>query len=162
MGPRPPGPADCGVARLAQKSFNCRLVTPTASLVNGPVTYASVPAWDGLFGILPGRAPILARLGTGELKLEFPDAGGAKGGGRSFLVEGGFVRMANNELTILTERATPSENISESEAEAELKAALARSVPADAPNRTAAVEKLQKDQQRARAKLTMVRNSKAI
>lgn len=147
---------------MAQKTFNCRLVTPTASLVNGPVTYASVPAWDGLFGVLPGRAPILARLGTGELRLEFPDAGSSKGGGRSFLVEGGFVRMANNELTILTERATPAENITETEAEAELRAALARTVPADASNRTAQLERIQKDQQRARAKLTLVRAKKGI
>lgn len=147
---------------MAQKTFNCRLVTPTASLVNGPVTYASIPAWDGLFGVLPGRAPILARLGMGELHLEFPDSGGGKGGGRSFLVEGGFVRMANNELTILTERATPAETITETEAEAELRAALARTVPADAANRPAQLDRVQKDQQRARAKLTMARAKKAI
>ncbi|MCC6678497.1 MAG: F0F1 ATP synthase subunit epsilon [Phycisphaerales bacterium] len=147
---------------MAQKTFNCRLVTPTASLVNGPVTYASVPAWDGLFGVLPGRAPILTRLGTGELHLEFPDTGGGKGGGRSFLIEGGFVRMANNELTILTERATPAETITETDAEAELKAALARTVPDDAANRTAQLEKIQRDQQRARAKLTLARAKKGI
>lgn len=147
---------------MAQKTFNCRLVTPTASLVNGPVTYASVPAWDGLFGVLPGRAPILARLGTGELRLEFPDSGGGKGGGRSFLVEGGFVRMANNELTILTERATPAETITETDAEAELRAALARTVPADAANRVQQLDRIRKDQQRARAKLTLARAKKSI
>lgn len=147
---------------MAQKTFNCRLVTPTASLVNGPVTYASVPAWDGLIGILPGRAPILARLGMGELHLEFPDSDGAKGGGRSFLIEGGFVRMANNELTILTKRATPAETITETDAEAELRAALARSVPADAKNRTTHLERIQEDQQRARAKLTLARGQKSI
>lgn len=147
---------------MAQKTFNCRLVTPTASLVNGPVTYASIPAWDGLFGVLPGRAPILARLGVGELHLDFPDDGAAKGGGRSYLVEGGFVRMANNELTILTERATPAESISESEAEAELKAALARTVPADAANRTVQLDRIAKDRDRARAKLTLARAKKGI
>lgn len=147
---------------MAQKTFNCRVVTPTASLVNGPVTYASVPAWDGLFGVLPGRAPILARLGTGELKLAFPDEGSAKGGERSFLVEGGFVRMANNELTVLTERATPAESISESEAEAELKATLARSVPADAPNRTVQLDRLAKERERARAKVTLAKARKSI
>ncbi len=43
---------------MAQKTFRCKVVTPTASLLDEPVAYASVPAWDGLFGVLPGRAPI--------------------------------------------------------------------------------------------------------
>src|SRR6185295_9201082 len=30
---------------LAKNSFRCRLVTPTASLVDEDVTYASIPAW---------------------------------------------------------------------------------------------------------------------
>ena len=74
---------------MAQKSFHCKLVTPTAALVNDRVTYASVPAWDGLMGFLPGRAPLLGRLGTGELRLEFADSEKTKGGSRSFVISGG-------------------------------------------------------------------------
>ena len=88
---------------MATKSFRCRLVTPAAMVLDEAVTYASVPAWDGLFGVLPGRAPIVAKLGLGELRLEYADKGGAaggRGGERSFLVEDGFVQMVNDKLTI--------------------------------------------------------------
>jgi len=90
-----------------------------------PVTYASVPAWDGLFGVLPGRAPILARLGIGELRL---DTGGAQAS-RSFFIEGGFVQMAGDKLTVLAERATPSDKLNVAEAEAQLKTVMAKPAP---------------------------------
>ena len=32
---------------MAQTSFRCKLVTPTAALVDAPVAYASVPLHDG-------------------------------------------------------------------------------------------------------------------
>ncbi len=108
---------------MAKKSFRCRVVTPAAMLVDDAISYASIPAWDGLFGVMPGRAPILARLGTGPLRLDFADTSKGEGGTRSFLVEGGFVRMAGDELTVLAERATPAESITVAQAEGELKSA---------------------------------------
>jgi len=104
-------------------TFRCRLVTPTAALVDEQVSYASVPAWDGLFGVQPGRAALLARLGTGELRLDYADSSKGQGGSRTFVLDGGFVKMANNELTILAEAATAAETITVADAEAELKAA---------------------------------------
>ena len=53
---------------LMAKTFRCKLVTPSSALLDGQVSYANVPVWDGLMGIQPGRAPILARLGLGELR----------------------------------------------------------------------------------------------
>lgn len=106
---------------MAKGSFRCRLVTPTGSLVDDQVSYASIPAWDGLMGVLPGRAPMLGRLGTGELRLDFPDGSKGAGGARVFAVDGGFVRMEQNQLTILAERAIASEAIVETEVEGELR-----------------------------------------
>ncbi len=142
---------------MAKKSFRCKLVTPAAALVDDQVTYASIPAWDGLMGVMPGRAPILARLGLGELRLDFADTEKGEGGSRAFLVEDGFVKMANDQLTIIAERATPAENLTLAEAEAELRAA--QGAPA---NTTAELEKRNKDGQRARAKLQMVKTRGAI
>jgi F-type H+-transporting ATPase subunit epsilon len=110
---------------VAKGSFRCKLVTPLASLVNDPVSYASVPAWDGLMGFLPDRAAFLGKLGTGELRLEMADTEKGQGGSRSFVLDGGFVRMADNVLTIMAEKATPFENISSADADAELRAAEA-------------------------------------
>lgn len=108
---------------MAKKSFHCKLVTPTAALVNDAVTYASVPAWDGLMGFLPGRAPMLGRLGTGELRLDYADTEKTQGGTRSFVISGGILRMDNGHMTILAESAVPAEELTVSGAEAELKAA---------------------------------------
>ena len=46
---------------------------------------------------------------AGELRVDFPDRGNAKGGSRSFFVADGFVQMLNNELTILAARGRPGE-----------------------------------------------------
>jgi F-type H+-transporting ATPase subunit epsilon len=94
---------------MAQHSIHCKLVTPSAALVDDQVVYANVPLHDGLMGFQPGRAPILARLGTGKLRLDFADSAKGQGASRSFNIEKGFLKMANNELTILAERATPAE-----------------------------------------------------
>jgi len=148
---------------LASKTFRCRLVTPTASLVDDAVVYASVPAWDGLFGVQTGRAPILARLGVGELRLDFPDVKGG-GGSRSFLIEGGFVRMAQNELTVLAERATAAETITEQDADVELRRAdeQARAVPAGDPERAVKLAKLTSAKRAAQAKLRLARSKPGI
>ncbi len=103
-------------------------MTPTAALVDDAVTYASVPAWDGLMGFLPGRAPVLAKLGVGELKLNFADTDKGPGGNRSFVLAGGLVRMDADRMTILAEQAVATETISPAEAEAEVRNAK---TPAD-------------------------------
>ena len=151
---------------MAKKSFRCKLVTPTAALVDEPLTYASVPLWDGLMGFQPGRAPILARLGLGELRLDFADTSMGEGGSRAYLIEGGFAKMAEDQLTILAERATPSENITLAEAEAELRAADATTIPAEgtvtAAARQAAIEKRTKDRQRAMVKVQLAKSRDGI
>ncbi len=140
--------------------ITCRLVTPEQQLLNEEVLYASVPVWDGLMGIQHGRAPIVARLGLGKLRLDFPsDAGG---GSREFFIDGGFIKMSHNELIILAERAIAAESIIESEARAELAEAQARVIPDDASNRMEAVEKLTRERESAALKVSMAKTSKAV
>ncbi|CAG0958832.1 F-type H+-transporting ATPase subunit epsilon [Phycisphaerales bacterium] len=91
------------------KSFECTVVTPNASLVSGQVVYANVPAWDGQIGFLPGRAPILARLGKGDIRLDFADTTKGQGGTSTYHVEGGFLKMADNKLVILAEKASAAD-----------------------------------------------------
>jgi F-type H+-transporting ATPase subunit epsilon len=143
-----------GEAALA-KTFRCRLITPTAQVLDEQVTYASVPAWDGLFGVLPDRAPIVAKLGLGELRLDYD----GKGASKSFLVEDGFVQMIENRLTVLATKAIPVESLSETEAKAELAEAEARVIPgaAQGAERKAEVDRISKDRSRARAKLRLAR-----
>jgi F-type H+-transporting ATPase subunit epsilon len=125
---------------MAKKSIHCKVVTPSAAIVDGQVAYASVPLSDGLMGFLPGRAPLLARLGLGELRLDFADAAQGQPGTKAFFVEGGFVKMAGDDLTILAERAVPSDTVTAADAEAELSKATTH-----------------QERERARAKLQVAR-----
>lgn len=140
-------------------TFRCRLVTPDAELLSDEVVYASVPAWDGLIGFQPGRAPLVARLGMGELRLDFPGSKGA--GSRHFFVDQGFLKMGDGELTILAEKAVPAERLVEQDARAELAAAEARTIPADTPDRLAAQDRLVHEKNAARTKLRLAQTIKS-
>ncbi len=141
-------------------TITCRLVTPSQELLNEEVVYASVPQHDGLVGCQHGTSPLVAQLGIGKLRLDFP--GDAGGGSREYFIDGGFLKMANNELVILAERAIAAEEIIESEARAELAEAMARIIPDDAANKAEAVEKLTKEREAATLKVKMAQTSKTV
>ena len=96
-------------------TFHCTLVTPQEKLLDGPVRYASIPAHDGQVGIAPGRAPLLAQLGDGVLRLDFQE-----GGSRYFFIGGGFAQMKENRLALVADEAVPAEDLVMSRAEQEL------------------------------------------
>lgn len=144
---------------MTAKTLHCTVVTPSAKLLDEPVTYASIPAWDGLFGVLPGRAPIVAALGTGELRLEFPDTT-SLGGDRGYFISGGFVKVASDTITILAEQAIPAESLNESEAQAELAAAEARTAALDSRDAAAEADRIREQRQVARTKLAIARKYK--
>lgn len=102
-------------------TFRCTLVTPESQVLDEEVTHVTVPAWDGQIGFLPGRAPLLAKLGYGIMRMDL-----AQGGRRFFYIGEGFAQMKGNQLTVLTEEAQPPESIDPAEAEAALKEAQAR------------------------------------
>lgn len=113
--------------------------------------------WDGLMGFLPGRAPILGKLGIGELKLEF--AGGSKNSG-SYFVDGGVLQMAENELTILAERATPVTELNATEAEAQLAKAENEQISLDDPNRDAKNKRREREIRANNEKVRLARGKK--
>ena len=108
------------------ESFNCSLVTPEEKVLEEPVTYASIPAWDGQIGIAPGRAPLLVKLGVGVLRLHFPG-----GGDHKYLVQGGFAQMIGEDLTVLSTKAAPAEQFASADADSEYQQALAMPAVSD-------------------------------
>jgi F-type H+-transporting ATPase subunit epsilon len=135
---------------VAGKTFQFRLITPAGKLLDAPAGYVSLPAHDGLMGVLPGRAAMVVKLGIGELKVDVAADKPGEGGSRAFLIEEGFAQMSGNRLTILTTRAAAAETITESDAKAELAAAeaAAKADPAKAARAKEA----------ARKKLTLARS----
>ena len=75
-----------------------RVVSPESLLFEGPAVSVVAPAWDGRVGILPGHAPMIALLGSGDLSIDLPG-----GGSQSFFVAGGVLKVEGPELVVLTE-----------------------------------------------------------
>jgi F-type H+-transporting ATPase subunit epsilon len=85
--------------------FKASLITPEAIVLETMISEAQIPALDGLLGILDKRAPLLATLTTGPLRLS------TASGVQRYLVSGGYAQMKNNELTILANEAIPAAEI---------------------------------------------------
>lgn len=118
------------------KTFRCTVVTPEHQLLSEEVSYASIPAWDGQQGFLPGRAPLLTKLGAGALRLDYE-----QGGERWFYLGGGFAQMNGGNLTLLAEEAVPAESIVRKDIEAQLREAEAAN-PATAADREARTKQM--------------------
>ena len=129
-------------------TFRCSIVTPTAAVFEGDVTYASFPAWDGQEGMMKGKSPRLTRLGVGSLRLDQES-----GQSRWYVLDGGFAQVQPDQLTLLTEHAWTADDISLEDAEAELAEANARVTTAGEDR-----EKVTIDQQRAMAKIAFMRS----
>ncbi|QOJ00697.1 MAG: F0F1 ATP synthase subunit epsilon [Phycisphaeraceae bacterium] len=140
---------------MAKKTFRCRVVTPTASLLDESAVHVQVPAWDGSMGVLPGRAALLARLGIGELRVDFADGSKGEGGSRSYFVDGGVARMAGSELMILAERAVPVESLDASAAQAELRAAEGKKPAAGSKDPGGEQAKINREKDSARTKVRL-------
>jgi len=91
------------------------LVTPEKTLFDRPVASIRVPMFDGSAGVYPGRAPLVGRLGVGELKLN-----GTDGSSESYFVDGGFIQIKGPQVSVLTNAAIPVAKISRAAAEEEL------------------------------------------
>ncbi|WP_422929401.1 ATP synthase F1 subunit epsilon [Singulisphaera sp. PoT] len=105
--------------------LQCVVVTPERTLFDELVDFVALPLYDGELGVLPGRSPLIGRLGYGELRTK--EAGVAK----SYFVDGGFVQVRDNVVTVLTNRAIPSDKVNVEAAERELDQAKARRATSD-------------------------------
>jgi len=100
-------------------SINCIVVTPAETAVEAEVNSISLPLFDGDKGVMADHAPLIGRLGSGELKLQ-----GSEGASR-FYIEGGFVQVLDNTVSILTNRVIEVEDLDSNTIQQELSDALA-------------------------------------
>lgn len=144
------------------KTFPIKVITPEGVLVDEPAAHAQIPAHDGLFGVLPGRAPIVAELGLGQLRVDLAGEGGGRRS-RVFLVEDGFAQVSPTGVRVLASSAVEDTELSEADARAELAEAEARTVPADHPDPAGEQARIEQQRRRARMALQMIqkRNERA-
>jgi F-type H+-transporting ATPase subunit epsilon len=91
--------------------FTCIVVTPEATVLEEQTSFVALPLHDGEKGIGPNHAPLIARLGCGELRLKT-----ASGEAKHLYVDGGFVQVADNLVSVLTDRAMPTSQLNEAAA----------------------------------------------
>ena len=115
--------------------LTCVVVTPEQTALETQAEFVAVPLYDGELGIGIDHAPLIGRLGFGEMRIR-----AAGGGQSSFYVDGGFVQVADNVVSILTNKAVPAEKVDASIAEKQLAEALKR--PNDTEDATAVRDRM--------------------
>ena len=131
---------------MATKTFQCSVITPSAMAYEGQVDEVVVPAHDGEIGVLVNRSPLLCKLGAGRLRVRQGDQE------TSWFVEGGFAQVLDNEVTVLTQQATPVGELDADEARQMLTDALQMKATDEVDVRTKA-----KLEETARAMLRIAR-----
>jgi F-type H+-transporting ATPase subunit epsilon len=125
--------------------LKCVIVTPEKALLDESADFIVVPMVDGELGIAHNRQPLIGRLGFGELRI-------TQGGQvKHYFVDGGFVQVRDNVVTVLTSKAVPAREIKTSAAQETLRSANVQTA--------ADQDTLQKAQQRARAQLRIAQKA---
>jgi len=104
--------------------FTVEVLTPATPPYRQEAQSVVFPAPDGQVGVLAGRAPLVAVVGSG--KLEIRDADNRQ---RFFYVSGGFAQVREEGVTILAEEFTPVEQLDPEQLWADLE--QAKALPAD-------------------------------
>jgi F-type H+-transporting ATPase subunit epsilon len=105
--------------------LNCIVVTPEKTALDEKAEFVAMPLYDGEIGIYPGHSPMIGRLGYGEMRIR---SGGKE---TSYYVDGGFVQVADDVVSILTNRAELGSTLDVEAAREQLATAGKRSATTD-------------------------------
>ncbi len=105
--------------------LNVIVVTPETTVLEEPAEFVALPLYDGEIGIGSGHSPMIGRLGYGELRIR------QSGNTKTFYVDGGFVQVAGNAVSVLTNRALPANQLDPQIAADQLSAARTRKTHTD-------------------------------
>jgi F-type H+-transporting ATPase subunit epsilon len=126
--------------------MQCVVVTPEMTVLESPAEFVALPLYDGEVGVAPRHAPMIGRLGYGEMRLT---SGGQV---RRFYVDGGFVQVAHDVVSVLTNRAIPLEDLDPEAAARQLSEAQHRT--AHSPEMMAIRDRME---QQARAQIRLAK-----
>lgn len=99
---------------------HCLVVTPEATVLETKADFVALPLFDGECGIAPQHSPMIGRLGFGELRVRRGQVQA------SYYVDGGFVQVVDNVVSVLTNRAMPAESLDPAAAAESLRTAIDR------------------------------------
>ena len=101
--------------------MQCIVVTPEQTLYDQPAEFVAMTLYDGELGVAPRHAPLIGRLGYGELRIRHGDRATDR-----YYIEGGFVEVLDDVVSILTPRAITADKIDAAVAREQLHAAQSR------------------------------------
>ena len=105
--------------------MRCVVVTPEATVVDTTAQFVALPLFDGEAAIAPLHSPMIGRLGYGEMRVTDDQ------GTHTYYVDGGFVQVADNVVSVITNRSMPAEQLDASVAGEQLAAARQTSAAGD-------------------------------
>ncbi len=79
------------------KRLQVSVISPTAVGFVGEGDSVVAPAYDGLLGILPGHAPMMVLLGTGQVVVQDGETE------NRIRVSGGFLQVIDDQVSVLAE-----------------------------------------------------------
>jgi F-type H+-transporting ATPase subunit epsilon len=80
------------------------ILTPNGKTYSGDVLGVQLPGLTGSFEVLNNHAPLVSALKAGKLKVLVD-----KSKNQFFEIEGGFVEVLNNKVTVMVEAGKPVE-----------------------------------------------------
>lgn len=113
------------LSAAAGKQLQCLVVTPETTVLDESAEFVALPLFDGEKGVAPLHAPLIGRLGFGELRIV------QAGRTQRFYVDGGFVQVLDNVVSVLTNRAVPAGQLQADAAEQQLATAREQRAPSD-------------------------------
>ena len=132
--------------------LQCIVVTPERTVRDCAAQFVALPLYDGEIGIAPGHTPLVGRLGAGEMRISGGSAGSETDADRvsRLYLEGGFVEVLGDVVSVLTTRAIPAADLDPAVADEQLRSVRTR--PAKTPEEIAARQRLT-DQYRAQLRV---------
>jgi F-type H+-transporting ATPase subunit epsilon len=115
--------------------MRCIVVTPEKTILDEPAEFVALPLFDGEIGIAPRHSPMIGRLGCGEMRIGHRDEA------VRFYVDGGFVEVLDDVVSVLTSQAVPADQLDAAAVRGQL--AAARKRPATTPEELAVRQRLE-------------------
>lgn len=100
---------------MSEIKIKVEIMTPERPLADEEATEVNFPAVDGYMGVLPEHTPLVAELGIGEVRIVLD------GQEQRFMVNGGFVQVAPDRVTLMANEAEAAKDIDGEKARADLK-----------------------------------------
>lgn len=115
-------------------SFQLRIVTPKAQLLDEQVREVTAPGTLGEFGVLPDHIGLLTSLEIGVLAYKTDRAT------QKVAIRNGFAEVLNNVMTVLADDAVAGSAVDQNSVRAELQGAESKIYPGAAAEEAAAAE----------------------